>query len=209
MLVASASLVVGVKAGHKRLLCVFCVLLASVGAFVKFSNPGSWNGIGSQRMFSERLLIQHPIYGPMITKQSLYAFSETICTLIDERSGKANRELLSVPFPYFNYYCGIAPWRGFVQTFFDTSTQSTIDSMIQLLKNSPPKWIMYQRQLWNLRRHEMVYNNGGRLPHRDLDEYLVAKVRSQDWGIAWRGEYGFQTEWLLIDTRPPAEGVRD
>jgi hypothetical protein len=209
MLVASVSLVNGVKGSHKRLLRIFCVLLASVGALVKISNPASWNGVGSHPMFSERLLIHHPIYGPMIVEQSLYRFSETICTLIAERSGKQNRELLSIPFSYANYYCGIAPWKAFVQTFFDTSTKSAIDSMIQLLKNSPPEWILYQRQLWNLRRHEMVYNNGRRLPHRDLDEYLAGKVQSQDWSIAWQGPYGFQTEWFLIHTRPSAERVRE
>lgn len=209
MLVASVALVNGVKGSQERLLGVFCVLLVSVGALVKISNPASWNGLGSHRMYSERLLVQHPIYGPMIADRSLYRFSETICTLISERSGKPNRELLSIPFSYANYYCGIAPWKGFVQTFFDTSTKSAIDSMIQLLKSSPPEWILYQRQLWNLRRHELVYNNGMRLPHRDLDEYLAAKVQSQDWSIAWRARYGFQTEWFLIHTRPPAARGRE
>ena len=160
-------------------------------------------------MFSERLLVDHPIYGPMITSQYLYRFSETICTLIAERSGKPDRELLSIPFPYANYYCGIVPWKGFVQTFFDTSTKSRIDSMIQLLRNSPPEWILYERQLWNLRRHEMIYNSGRRLPHRDLDDYLVGKVQSQEWSVAWHAPYGFQTEWFLIHTRPSAERVRE
>lgn len=121
-------------------------------------------------MFSERMLVQHPRYGPILTEKSVYRFSDKICSVIAERSASAQRELLSVQFSYANYYYGNAPWKGCVQTFFDTSTKAAIDSMIQMLRNSPPEWVLYQRQLWNLRRHEMVYNNGGRLAHRDLDD---------------------------------------
>ena len=48
LLVASAALVDGVKESHGRLLRIFCVLLASVGALVKISNP--LRGTESERL---------------------------------------------------------------------------------------------------------------------------------------------------------------
>jgi hypothetical protein len=109
-------------------------------------------------------------------------------------------DLLSIPFSYANYYCGIPPWQAFVQTFFDLSGREVIDDMMAKLQHSPPRWILYQRQMDNLAMHEKVFNNGRRLPQRDLDEFIIARVLSGNWKLVMRGQDRAGSDWLLLKT---------
>lgn len=177
---------------------VIAALMAFSGAYRKAANPASWQSYGTGPMFVHRMLAHHPIYGTMIIDRDLHQAFGQICSTV---TGGGRPELLSIPFPYANYYCGIPPWQGFVQTFFDLSGKEVIDDMMAKLQRSPPEWILYQRQLDNLAMHETVFNNGRRLPHRDLDEFIVENIVSGRWQLVWRGRDRVGTDWLLVRTR--------
>ncbi len=173
-------------------------LMAVSGAYSKAINPASWHTYRSFPMFAHRVVVDHPTYGPMVIDDSLNNFVGGICSIVAS-GGKT--ELLSIPFSYANYYCNIPPWQGFVQTFFDLAGKEVIDDMIAKLQQSPPKWILYQRQLENLAMHEKVFNNGKRLPHRDLDDFIVANVASGRWQLVMRGQDKAGSDWLLLRTK--------
>jgi len=161
----------------KSFLLMIAALMAVSGAYSRAMNPCSWHSFGTMPLFRSRSVIRHPVYGAMIIDDKLHAFIEPICAEVIHRG---NRELLSIPFPYANYFCGVPPWQNFVQSFFDTAGKDVIDRMISKLRESPPQWVLYQRQLENLARHEQTFN-GGRIVHT--------------------AEYGPGNEWMLISTR--------
>jgi len=177
---------------------VIASLLAISGAYCKAMNPASWQSYKTFPIFSHRLLVDHPTYGPMVIDKDLYGFFEGICSVTKNDGGS---ELLSIPYPYANYYCDMPPWQGFVQTFFDTSSKQVIDDLMTKLQHSPPRWILYERQLQNLALHEKTFNNGRRLPHRDLDELIVGNIVSGRWQLVRRGIYGAGNDWLLVRTQ--------
>jgi len=182
---------------------VIAALMAVSGAYRKTINPFSWHSYQSYPMFSHRLVIDHPTYGKMIIDDGLHTFAEGVCSVIASggKTGQGKTELLSIPFPYANYYCDIPPWQGFVQTFFDTTSKETIDDMMAKLDSAPPQWILYQRQLGNLAIHEKAFNNGKRLPQRDLDEFIVRKTAAGKWHLAARAQDRAGTDWFLINTQ--------
>ena len=92
-------------------------------------------------------------------------------------------ELLSLPYPYPNYFCDIAPWHDYVQTFFDTATRPQIEHLMQELETHPPEWIVYQRQLNIMRGAERLYNHGHPLAQRELDTMLMRKLSSGQWSL--------------------------
>ena len=173
-------------------------LMAVSGAYYKTLNPASWHTYRSFPMFAHRVLVPHPTYGTMVIDDSLQNFVAGICGVV---SSDGKSDLLSIPFPYANYYCNIPPWQGFVQTFFDLSGKEVIDDMMAKLQRSPPQWILYQRQLDNLAMHEKVFNNGKRLPHRDLDDYIVRNLVSGQWHLVMRGQDKAGSDWLLMRTK--------
>jgi len=181
----------------KSCFLVMAALMAISGACSKTLSPASWQSYRTFPMFSHRLLVHHPTYGSMVVDDNLYSFFEGICSVV-KSDGRS--ELLSIPYPYANYYCDIPPWQGFVQTFFDTSGKEVIDDMMAKLQHSPPKWILYERQLRNLELHEKTFNEGRRLPHRDLDEMIVGNIVSGRWQLVMRGTYGAGNDWLLVRT---------
>jgi hypothetical protein len=133
--------------------------------------------------------------------------TQQVCQKV--REGGSPKELLSLPFPGGNYFCSVPPWHGYVQTFFDTSSKQTIDTLMDELQHSPPKWILYQRQLMTLRLHEMVYNQGKPLEHRYLDQLIEQKLSEGVWRVAYTDgrkivpQWGtlWDNEWILIKTR--------
>ena len=99
---------------------------------------------------------------------------------------------------------------GFVFMNFPTEAISGLAGnrfkLISELQNSPPKWILYQRQLHNLALHEQIFNNGMPLPHRDLDQAIEQKISAGAWQTVYTSSYGnrpeWDNQWLLISTRP-------
>jgi hypothetical protein len=179
-------------------------LLAADCAACKYRSPFLWHSYKVAPLFTARQWYRHPDYGPMIIEREGLAFIQPICDAV--QADAAQQGLLSLPYPYPNYFCAVPPWRGYVQTFYDTSSRQTIQTLIAELRTAPPKWIVYQRQPYNLALHEQIFNHGQPLPHRALDQLIEAKIASGEWQTLYTSSYGsngpFADQWLLLRTRP-------
>jgi hypothetical protein len=184
------------------LLAVATLLICSA-AYNKVEMPYSWHSYREPAMAVGRQWYHHPDYGPMIIDRDLLKFIAPVCNAVD--ADKSQAELLSLPFPYANYFCSVPPWHGYVQTFFDTSSKETIQTVMEELEKSPPKWILYQRQLDNLAMHESVFNHGQPLQHRYLDQMIEHKIDDGEWHVVYRSAYAdrpeLDTSWVLMRTR--------
>jgi hypothetical protein len=181
---------------------ILALLTVECGA-QKYSTPFFWHSYKVSRMFTERQWYHHPDYGPMIIEHDQLAFIQPICDAV--KADGAQQGLLSLPFPYPNYFCSIPPWHAYVQTFFDTTSKDTIDHLMAELQSSPPKWIVYQRQLDNLSLHEQIYNHGNPLPQRYLDQMIQQKIAGGDWHVVYTSNFDdlpqLHNQWFLIRTR--------
>jgi hypothetical protein len=177
----------------------------------KIRDPYSWLTFHSSPMFVNRQWYQHSVYGPMYIDSDLLHFIEPVCREIEQ--GNSRPELLSMPFSYPNYFCNTPPWHGYVQTFFDTSTRSTIAHLIDELDTAPPQWIVYQRQLKIMSGPERLYNHGQPLAQRDMDDMIMRKIATGQWKLIDKSNYlvaamvnekNYQEGdgWLIIRTRP-------
>jgi hypothetical protein len=179
------------------------VLLTIYATCYKSLVPYGWHSYQSRTLFQGREWYRHPVYGPMIIEKREVDFIEPVCR--DIRAGGGRQELLSLPYPYANYYCDIPPWHDYVQTFFDTSAPATIYGLVDELQNNPPDWILYQRQVYTLHLHEEVYNRGQAIPHRYLDELIEQKLSKGAWHVVYASNYDQifprDNNWLLIRTR--------
>jgi hypothetical protein len=175
-------------------------LLALSGAAIKYMLPYAWDDQGGSPMFSNRHWYRHPVYGPMYIETDQLEFITSICNEIGQ--GGARPELLSIPFSYPNYFCDIPPWHGYVQTFFDTSAHSAVETMVDELRANPPQWIVYHRQLANLAVHEQAYNHGHPLAQRDLDDLIMQRMAAGQWQlIDWKPSPAGEG-WYIIRTHP-------
>jgi len=174
-------------------------LVGLSGVVAKVQKPYAWNSRLSSPMFVNRQWYQHPVYGPMYIDRDLLQFSRSICDEI----GQANSEpeLLSLPFSYANYFCYITPWHGFVHTFLDTTTRSTMDELIKEIRTDPPQWIVYQRQLMSMAVQEKLFIHGQPSAQRNLDEAIMQKVEAGQWQLV-DGRNDRDSSWYVIRTRP-------
>lgn len=169
----------------------------------RFDDPFSWHTYREKPMFANRTWYRHPDYGPMIIDGDMLSMIMPVCQKV--RDSTPDNELLSIPFPYANYFCSTPPWHGYVQTFFDTTSKQTVQNLIGELQHAPPKWIFYQRQLKNLREHEILYSQGQPLPQRYLDQLIEQMVTERTWRVAYTSDFGdgqfSDNKWILIQTR--------
>ena len=188
----------------RSFLLAVLFLTACSAAIYKIRTPYFWHSYISPPMFVDRHWYHHPVYGPMIIDSQLLHFIEPVCQ--DIAAGGSQGELLSLPYGYANYFCDIPPWGDYVTTFYDTSTQQTIFGLMDKLRQSPPKWILYQRQLNNMKLHEDTFQHGQPLPHRFLDQLIMQKLADGEWQAVYTSDYGntqkLDNHWILIRTRP-------
>jgi len=177
-------------------IAVILLLMAVEAGNNRYHNPYSWHSYVSAQLFKNRIIYDHPQRGLMYIDKDLLSFIIPIC----QKIGPNANGLLSIPFPFANYFCDYKPWNGYVQTFFDTSSPSTINKMMEQLDHSPPTYVLYQQQLENLERHEKAFNSGNPLPHRLLDSFIVNKIENRAWTVELQEKYGQGNLWLLIDT---------
>jgi hypothetical protein len=194
-----------IKRETTRSMLLAVLTLTTFSAVVyRIRTPFVWHSYVSRPMFVDRHWYNHPVYGPMIIDSQLLNFIQPICK--DIEAGGSEGELLSTPYVYANYFCVIPPWQDYATTFYDTSTQETIFGLMDKLKQSPPKWILYQRQLENMRVHEETFHHGQPLPHRFLDQLIEQKLADGEWQAVYTSDYGNQPKldnhWILIRTRP-------
>jgi hypothetical protein len=114
-------------------------------------------------------------------------FNQSICATVEH--GDSSRELLSIPYPYPNYFCAVPPWHGYVQTYFDTSKRATIEQLMQELESAPPQWIVYQREMHILTGAERLYNHGQPLAQRDLDSMIMRNISTGKWQLVEKEDY--------------------
>jgi hypothetical protein len=154
-------------------------------------------------MFEGRAWYHHPEYGPMIIDREMLSFIQPVCEQIGLSNSQS--ELLSLPYPFANYFCSAPPWHGYVQTFFDTTGRETILALMDELSTSPPQWILYQRQLYTLSLHETVFNKGRPLAQRYLDQLIEHKLANGSWHAVYTSNFGkrspWDNQWILIRTR--------
>lgn len=187
----------------QAMLTAVAFLLTVYGIPMKIANPYQWHHYYSEPMFTEREWYHHPLYGPMYLEKDQLQLMQAMCARVNA-SGSSS-ELLSLPFPYANYFCGVVPWQGHVQTWYDTASRATVESLIASLKEKPPEWIAYERGLDTMRIHEHAFLHNGRLPHRDLDDLITDRIGSGTWSIALQQCYG-GADWVLIHTRQTGPG---
>lgn len=185
----------------------FATLLAllAVSTFTsKAIMPYAWQNYVVGPMFHNRVWYHHPVYGEMYIDRDLLRLSTAICSDIGAHPGVNQPELLSLPYPFPNYFCDTPPWHNYVQTFFDTSTRATIEHMMAELNTAPPQWIVYQRQLNIMKGAERLYNHGKPLAQRDLDAMIADKLATGQWTLVDQSDYLGQEGggWFVIRTHP-------
>lgn len=161
--------------------------------------PYSWNAYAYKPMFEGRQIYHHPVYGTMYLQTDALQFNTAICSEIQQAGGSP--ELLSLPYSYSNYFCDIAPWHNYVQTWFDTATPQTMQVLMHQLDAAPPRFILYERQISILHAHEVEYNHGRPISHRQLDEQIMDKLASGQWKLLDRRDYLIGDGWFLIQTQ--------
>jgi hypothetical protein len=205
MLLATIASPIRIKPGPARsVFLAVAVLIMCCGIIFKARIPYSWLSFQAKPLFVGRQWYRHPVYGPMYIEKDMLKFINPVCQRVSMNNPEA--ELLSLPYPFANYFCAVAPWHGYVQTWFDTSTKVTIDKLDHDLQTAPPKWIFYQRQPEVLRLHETIYNSGRPLPHRVVDQLIDKRVAEGVWQVVYTSEYNnselWNSKWILIQTRP-------
>ena len=187
----------------RRSLMFVCWLVAIAFIPAKITVPYQWHTYHSDPMFVDRTIYKHPVFGPMIIEKPQLAFMQRMCQTITADGSQTT--LLALPYPYPNYFCNIAPWHDYVQTWYDTSSKETISALQADLSKVPPKWILYQRGLNTIAVHEQALGPGRVLPHRALDSDILANIEQQHWTIV-RRECFEGSDWLLMRTTPPQPG---
>lgn len=191
-------------------LLTLLTLVVINGVVVKIRSPYSWQNYHYSAMFQNREWFHHAVYGEMYIDRDLLEFSQRVCADIGAVPGKTAPALLSLPYPYPNYFCDTPPWHNYVQTFFDTSTRDTVERMMRELATDPPPWIVYQRQINIMSGSERLYNHGRPIAQRDLDAMIMGKLKSGQWTLVDESSYSHpdyvlnakDTDWYIIRTRP-------
>lgn len=178
-------------------------VLTIYGFPMKYSNPYQWHHYYSVPMFTEREWYRHPLYGPMYLEHDQLQLMTAMCARIQSSDKKP--ELLSMPFPYPNYFCGVEPWHGHVQTWYDTASRATVEKLTADLERDPPEWIAYERGLDTMGIHEHAFLHDTKLPHRQIDALIVNRVLSGAWTLTLQRCYG-GADWMLVHTRPARPG---
>ncbi|GAC1542213.1 MAG: hypothetical protein NVS3B16_06870 [Vulcanimicrobiaceae bacterium] len=179
---------------------LFAALLAGTSAWYRYNDPSSWINYKTFPLFVNREIVTHPVYGPMVIDTRLLGFISRVCPLVND--GDPHPQLLSIPWNYPNYFCAVAPWQNYVQTWYDTTPLALMNRLLDRLTSEPPKWIVYQRQPEVLAIHEAIYNQGRRLPQRTLDELIMSRLAEGRWTVAYRyQDPNPSNEWIVIRTR--------
>jgi hypothetical protein len=184
------------------------LLFAACGVISKILVPYAWQNYKYPTMFEHRVWYDHPVYGPMYIDRDLLQFSLSVCRDIGQpQPGSPPTELLSLPYPFPNYFCDVKPWHGYVQTFFDISTRATIENMMSQLDTEPPKYVVYQRQMEILRGAERLYNHGQPLAQHELDDMIFRKLSTGQWKLLDKSSYLNRTPngddgWFIMQTHP-------
>ncbi len=203
--ILSISLIVfiGIADAHhlqrlKFFLVIITLFLGFSALIHKFNTPYAWHDYRVPRINQNRDLISTNSLGPLLIDKKLNQFIEPICKKIQQNNNQ--QTLLSIPFPFANYFCGISLWRNYVQLFFDFSNKKLVNDLVFQLSHNPPDYVFYQRQLKSLEHHERIFNSGQPLPHRALDALIMGRIESGLWQVIFYEQFG-DGDWLFIATK--------
>lgn len=181
----------GVRLGFMLL----CTLLAADGSWTRFRIPFSWWSYSVSPLGPEYKLRSDSRRGVHFITDDLAALIDPVCARLEQ-----NSSLMSTPFPFANYYCGVPTWRGYVQTWYDLSTDAKINRLLNDLRRRPPDYVFYQQQEGALRHHEEVFNQGRPLPYRKLESYIRERVFRGEWRVVYESRLYPDSHWLLLRT---------
>jgi len=184
-------------ASLEALLYGMLAILAACGLHYRYEIPCAWHAYRAAPLFQERVVIQHPVHGYMYLERSLMSHQDFLWQRIN---GDLVDDLLSIPWPFANYYLNRPPWKNHIQTFFDTSSAENVQALVKDLELAPPSWILFHHQPGNLVRHEATFNDGHPLPHRLLEAFILNQIRNDLWSIDWSSTDDRLGQWLLIRT---------
>ena len=159
--------------------------------------PYAWHHFTDRALFVDRVWYRHPIYGLLYIERDQLQFIKSVCADIAKEGTPT--DLLSLENPYPNYFCDIPPWHGYIQTWYDTTSAQTIDTLDAQLAAAPPKWIVYQRALDSMHLHEEAFNHGRPLPHRKLDRLIMDRISDGQWKVVQR-QWFEGADWIVIRT---------
>lgn len=180
----------------KYLFYSVLAILVVEGFYQRNSIPYAWHSYKVPPLLSsEYEIVRQPMVGNVILSNDVAKLVLPVCEIVPQGAS-----LISMPFSFANYFCGIPVWHGYVQSFYDTAGPVLIGQIVNDLKSSPPDYIFYQRQLLNLSIHESLFNGGNPLPHRNIDDLIMSKIKSGDWKIVYRSPLFPPSDWILIRT---------
>lgn len=176
-------------------LTVLAVLVAE-GVYQRTKLPYQWHSYTVPPLFSSDYKFDHDYrFGTLLLSSQVAELVKPVCGIVSD-----NQTLISLPFSFANYYCGIPVWHGYVQSFFDTAGPVLVNEIIDDLQRNPPDYIFYQRQYLNLSIHESIFNHGYPIPHRKLDELIMRNLNTGKWEVVYRSDLFPPSDWLLIKT---------
>ncbi len=181
----------------RTLFVCMAALLVLCALSYKSVVPYAWHHFTDRALFVDRVWYRHPKYGLLYIERDQLQFMESVCADIAKQGTPT--DLLSLENPYPNYFCDIAPWHGYIQTWYDTTSVQTIDTLDAQLATAPPKWIVYQRALDSMHLHEEAFNHGRPLPHRKLDQLIMDHIADGQWKVVQR-QWFEGADWIVIRT---------
>ncbi len=182
---------------RRSTLVALCSVIVASGLYFKTIHPYEWHHFLDRDMFRNRVWYRHPVYGEMYVETDQLRLVKKICSTLNEDGPPTG--MLEITNPYANWFCGVPPWRNYVQTWYDTVSSATIEQLVGELKSDPPEWIVYQRSLETLEMNEIAFNHGKPMAHRDLDQLIADRIKDRQWVIEYH-EYFEGADWFVIRT---------
>ena len=191
---------------NKFFYIIFLLVILMTGFNYKLNNPFSWHSYRSLTFYEfyntsdneigikNYLSSTNDSLGYHLIDFQLYDLISPVCDLVDQSS-----DLLSIPHPFPNYYCNVNLWNNNVQSFFDTTSSKNMKILYENIKNNPPKYIFYQRDINNLIGHEKVFKIDPIF--RDLDTLIMHNIQNKLWEVIYTSSSYPPSNWLLILTR--------
>jgi hypothetical protein len=200
LMILAIGLAGGLNVYWNSLFLAGCAAVAVAGFVYKIRHPYEWIAYKAPP-----LLAQTQWHHQTLVDRELSSLIDPVC------AGVAGHSLLSIPYGYANYYCGVPQWKGYVQTWYDTTTRRRIDALLGDLAH-PPEYILYQRQVAVMAMHEAIFHHGQPLPHRALDALIMDRIASGQWTVVYTSAAYPPSQWILVrtsagQTEPPPRRV--
>lgn len=190
---------------RRLILCICAIVICSMSTIVmagKIRDPYSWWGVNAGQLSDEgSYTIDYDIFEGYLVSKEIKVRYEQIGKLIEENSSKDDFVLT---FPYSVIY-KIETERYNAPTkvpvyFFDVCSDDMARSDLEIIKENPPKiivWMDIGEECWSV--HEYLFRGGNRLGQRDIQDWF-SKAIETDYVLI--GNVGNQYVFRLLDRTP-------